>query len=38
VEIACFLRREMGIEMAEMVRRLGVRASAVAMATRRKNS
>ena len=36
--IACFLSQEMGISMAEIARRLGVGASAVAMATRRKNS
>ena len=38
VEIACFLSREMGISMAEIARRLGVGASAVAMAIRRKDS
>jgi len=37
-EIGCFLRREMGISMAEIARRLGAGASAVAMAIRRKNS
>ena len=37
-DIACFLNREMGISMAEIARRLGVGASAVAMAIRRKNS
>ena len=37
-EIACFLSREMGISMAEIARRLGVGASAIAMAIRRKNS
>jgi predicted transcriptional regulator len=37
-EIACFLSREMGISMAEITRRLGVGASAVVMAIRRKNS
>jgi putative transposase len=36
-EIACFLSREMGISMAEIARRLGVGASAIAMAIRRKN-
>jgi putative transposase len=36
-EIACFLSREMGISMAEIARRLGVGASAVAMAIKRKN-
>ena len=37
-EIACLLSREMGIPMAEIARRLGVGASAIAMAIRRKNS
>ena len=37
-EIAYFLSREMGISMAEIARRLGVGASAIAMAIRRKNS
>ena len=36
-EIACFLSREMGISMAEIARQLGVGASAIAMAIRRKN-
>jgi hypothetical protein len=36
-EIACFLSREMGIPMAEIARRLGVGASAIAMAIKRKN-
>ena len=37
-EIACFLSGEMGISMAEIARRLGVGASAIAMAIRRKTS
>ena len=37
-EIACFLSREMGISMAEIARRLGVGASAVAMALKRRTS
>ena len=37
-EIACFLTREMGISMAEIRRRLGAGASAVAMVIRRKNA
>jgi putative transposase len=37
-EIACFLNREVGISMAEISRRLGVGASAIAMAIKRKNS
>ena len=37
-EIACFLSREVGISMAEIARRLGVGASAIAMAIKRKNS
>jgi chromosomal replication initiation ATPase DnaA len=37
-EIACFLSREMGISMAEIARRLGVGASAIAIPIRRKNS
>jgi putative transposase len=36
-EIACFLSREMGISMAEIARKLGVGASAIAMAIKRKN-
>jgi predicted HTH domain antitoxin len=36
-EIACYLSREMGISMAEMVRKLGVGTSAIAMAIRRRN-
>jgi putative transposase len=36
-EIACFLNREMGISMAEIARKLGVGASAIAMAIRRRN-
>jgi hypothetical protein len=36
-EIACFMSREMGISMAETARQLGVGASAIAMAIRRKN-
>jgi putative transposase len=36
-EIACYLSREMGISMAEIARKLGVGASAIAMAIRRKN-
>ncbi len=36
-EIACYLSREMGISMAEIARRLGVGASAIAMAIRRKS-
>jgi putative transposase len=36
-EIACFLNREMGISMAEIARRLGVGASAIAMAIRRNS-
>ena len=35
--IAFFLSREMGISMAEIARRMGVGASAIAMALRRKN-
>ncbi len=35
-EIACFLNREMGISMAEIARKLGVGASAIAMAIRRR--
>jgi transposase-like protein len=37
-EIACFLNREMGISMAEIARKLGVGASAIAMAIRRRNA
>ena len=37
-EIACFLNREMGIPMAEIARRLGVGASAIAMAIWRNKS
>jgi hypothetical protein len=37
-DIGCFLGREMEISMAEIARRLGAGASAVAMAIRRKNS
>ena len=37
-EIACYLSRELGIPMAEIARRLGVGASAVAMAIKRNNS
>jgi len=37
-EIACKLSREMGIPMAEIARRLGVGASAIAMAIRRRDS
>ena len=36
-EIVCYLNREMGISMAEIARRLGVGASAIGMAIRRKN-
>jgi hypothetical protein len=36
-KMACFLSREMGISMAEIARKLGVGASAIAMAIRRKN-
>jgi REP element-mobilizing transposase RayT len=36
-EIACFLNREIGISMAEIARKLGVGASAIGMAIRRKN-
>ena len=36
-EIACFLSREIGISMAEIARKLGVGASAIAMAIRRKS-
>jgi len=37
-EIACLLNREMGISMAEIARKLGVGASAIAMAIRRRNA
>jgi hypothetical protein len=37
-DIAYFLSREMGISMAEIARKLGVGASAIAMAMKRKNS